>query len=131
MRYLVFSIPHTTWSIQAFGAAAFVGGIGSLLCVCGLMVLRRWFNRTSLTLEISTSGIRYGETFHAWSEIHWISGRTDRRGVQLFYQTRQRGLAGCDRPLPVDCNPTADEFDTLLQTLRSALSEQHPDVAFG
>jgi hypothetical protein len=131
LRYLVLSIPHTTWSIKAYGAAAFVGGIGGLLFVCGLIVLRRWFAQTSLTLEISAAGVRYGETFHSWSEIHWISGHTDRKGVQLFYQTRQRGLAGCDRPLPVDSNPTVEEFHSLLETLRGALSEKYPNVEFG
>lgn len=131
LRYLVLSIPHTTWSFKAYGAAAFVAGIGSLLLVCGLFVLRRWFTRTSLTLEISTAGVRYGKTFHSWSEIHWISGHKDRRGVQLFYQTRQRGLAGCDRPLPVDDNPTTEEFHSLLETLRGALSEEYPNVEFG
>lgn len=131
LRYLVLSIPHTTWSIKAYGAAAFVGGIGSLLLVCGLVVLRRWFTQTSLILEISSAGVRYGQTFHPWSEIHWIGGHRDRSDVRLFYQTRQRGLAGCDRPLPVDCNPTVEEFASLLEMLRGALSEEYPNVEFG
>ena len=131
LRYLVLSIPHTTWSIKAYGAAAFIAGIGSLLLLCGLIVLGRWFTQTSLTLEISAAGVRYGETFHSWSEIHWISGHTDRKGVCLFYQTQQRGLAGCDRPLPVDSNPTVEQFHSLLETLKSALSEEYPNVEFG
>ena len=82
-------------------------------------------------MEISTAGIRYGETFHSWDEIRWISGHTDRKGVRLFYQTRGRGLAGFDRSLPVDPNPTVEEFHDLLQALGSALSKKHPDVDFG
>jgi hypothetical protein len=87
--------------------------------------------QTRVTLEISTAGIRYGETFHSWDEIRWISGHTDRKGVQLFYQTRERGLAGFDRPLPVDRNPTVEEFHDLLDALRGALSEKHSGVDFG
>jgi hypothetical protein len=131
LRYVFHSIPRTTWSIKAYAAAAFVVGISGLLTLCGLIVLRRWITQARVTLEISTAGIRYGETFHSWNEIRWISGHTDRKGVQLFYQTRGRGFAGFDRPLPVDRNPTVDEFHDLLDELRSALSERHSDVDFG
>jgi hypothetical protein len=131
LRYLFLAIPHTTWSLKAYGAAAFVGGIGGMLALCGVVVLRRWFAGTTLMLEISTAGVRYGKTFHSWNEIRWLSGHTDRTGVRLFYQTRGRGLAGFDRPLPVDTNPTLKEFHDLLQALTNALSKDHPDVAIG
>jgi hypothetical protein len=129
--YLFFSIHHTTWSVKPYAAVTFVGGIGSALLLCGFILLRRWILKTSLTLEISNLGVRYGETFHSWSEIHWISGRADRKRMVLFYQTRERGLAGYDRPLPLDCNPTAEEFHHLLETLDMKLSKEYPNVQFG
>ena len=131
LRYLLLAVPHTVWSLKAYGTAAFVGGIGGMLAVCGLILLRRWFARTSLALEISAAGIRYGKTFHSWDMIRWLSGHSDRKGVRLFYQARGRGLAGFDRPLPVDRNPTAEEYDDLLHALSSAISKKHPDVVFG
>ena len=131
LRYLLLTIPHTTWSLKAYAAATFVGGIGGMLALCGVILLRRWFAGTTLILEISNAGIRYGKTFHSWNEIHWLTAHTDRGGVQLFYQTRGRGLAGFDRPLPVDSNLTQEEFHDLLQALTTALSKDHPDVAFG
>jgi hypothetical protein len=40
-------------------------------------------------------------------------------------------LAGFDRPLPVDPNPTAEEYENLMHALSSAISQKHPDVIFG
>lgn len=131
LRDLFMSIPHSTWSISTCAAVAFIGGIGSLLLVCGLFLLRQWFVQKDRLLEISTTGITYGETSHSWREIHWISGHRVQGGVHLFYQTRQRGLAGCDRPIPLDRNPTVEEYYNLLETLSSQLSEEHPHVEFG
>jgi hypothetical protein len=131
LRYLVLASPKTVWSIKAFGAMALVGGIGGVLAVCGLLFLKLWFARTSMLLEISTTGIRYGNVFHSWDAIHWLSGHSERKRVWLFYQTMGRGLAGFDRALPVDQNPTAEEYANLMITLRNAISAKHPNVIFG
>jgi hypothetical protein len=84
LRYLARAVPHTVWSLKAFGAAVFVGGIGGMLALCGLLLLRRWWRRTSLRLEISAAGIRYGNLFHSWDMIHWLSGHPDRKGIGFF-----------------------------------------------
>jgi hypothetical protein len=102
-----------------------------LLVFCGLFALRRWVRGGSTGLEISWAGIRYGDVFHSWDAIRWISGRSDRKRVQLFYQTRSRGLAGFDRPLPLDQNPTAEEYKRLMESLENALREKHPDLIIG
>jgi hypothetical protein len=131
LRYLLRAVPHTVWSLKAYGAAAFVGGIGGMLAVCGLILLWRWLTGTNLTLEISATGIRYGKTFQSWDKIRWLSGHSDGKCVRLFYQARGRGFAGFDHPLSVDPNPTAEEYDDLMHTLGCALSQKHPDVIFG
>ena len=131
LRYLVLAVPRTLWSLKALAGAAFVGGIGSVLAVCGLILLWRWLTRTNLTLEISASGIRYGKTFHSWDMIRWLAGHSNGKCVELFYQVRGRRFAGIDRHLSVDANPTEVEYENLMHTLRSALSQKHPDVIFG
>ncbi len=131
LRYLVLGIGHTAWSLKALGAAIFIGGIGLVLALGGLFLLKRWLTRTSISLEISAAGIRYGKVFHSWDAIRWVSGRSERRGVQLFYQTQGRGLAGYDRPLPIDQNPTIEEYGGLMQSLSKAIQEKYPDVGFG
>lgn len=131
LRHLFFAIPQTTWSLKTYAGAAFVGGISGMLAAGGLFLLARWFARTTLSLEISTVGIRYGKAFHSWDRIHGFAGHRDRKKVQLFYQTRDPGLKGMDRPLPVDQNPTPEEYDQLMHTLSDAISPEHPNVIFG
>ena len=82
--HLFLAIPHTTWSLKTYAAAAFVGGISGMLAAGGLFLLARWFARTTLSLEISAAGIRYGKAFHSWDKIHGFAGRRDRKKVQLF-----------------------------------------------
>jgi hypothetical protein len=120
---------ETEWSIKAFGAAVFVGGIGGMLALAGITLLWQWITRRSLTLEISSAGIKYGKTFHPWNEIHWVSGHLEQERVRLFYQ--KRGLAGFDRHIPVDQNPIVEEYKQLMAKLRDALSQKYPDLDFG
>jgi hypothetical protein len=42
------------------------GGISGMLAAGGLFLFARWFARTTLSLEISSAGIRYGKVFHSW-----------------------------------------------------------------
>ena len=131
LRYVVLEASTTVWKPTAFLAAAFVGGIGGVLALCGLFLLRKWFVRGVLALEISGAGIRYGNAYHPWESIHWLGGRCDRKGIQLFYQTRDRWPGGIDRPLPVDPNLTQEEYEQLMETLSNRILQNHPHVVLG
>jgi hypothetical protein len=136
LRYLVLGLTHSTSSLKLLGTAVFVGGIGGILAFGGLYLLKRWFTRMCITLEISTAGITYGRVSHSWDAIRWVAGRrvrgySSRKRVELFYQTRDRGLKGLDRPMPVDQNPTLQEYAELIESLSNAIQEKHPEVVLG
>jgi hypothetical protein len=124
-------LSRPAWSLKVLGTVSFMGGIGGLLAVAGLVLLKRWTDRTCLGLEISSAGILYGAVFHSWDAIRWVAGHSDRECVELFYQTRDRGLAGFDRHLPVDHNPTLQEYEELMESLRAAFQAKYPGVVFG
>jgi len=131
LRYVVSGLYHTAWSLGDLCSALFVVSIGAVLVVCCLVLLRRWFCRSSMVLEISDAGIRYGKTFQPWTAIRWVCGKSKRGGIQLFYQTNERGMAGCDRPLPIGQGLTPSDYDGLMRSLDESVRVQYPHVTFG
>ena len=117
------------WSWKAIGAACFVGAICALLLFAGIKLFLKWLTGTSLALEVTTEGVRYGNARHAWPDIRWIGGTTNRGRVQL--RLKVNGLARPDIQLLVDEPLTVDRYDALMQELGFALRETHPHVAVG
>jgi len=130
LLYLIFSLRYLTLSWNPVLPVLFILGIGGLLIGTGVLLLKNWCTRTSMALEISEAGIKYGKNLDQWDSIQRLGASPAGARVHLFYQLRGQRFSSHDHMLIIDESPTVQQYDNLIESLRDALHEKHPHVVF-
>lgn len=112
---LVSLVPKEWW-IEEILKLVLALGVGGVLAVVGVAMLRQYARGGVTSMEITTEGIRYGTARFRWAEIKAIGAEPCLGGIQLSVK-----VAGHVNyvPLTVDHGLTETEYEALWNRLKS------------